>query len=253
MLTIKTNINESEQESSLMNATLHSATSNIACSIEITPQYPNNLTSQDDVKSYLLDAFKPLSDTGWTINAQIGLDRDSEDEFDGGDRVNGEFPKNKVGMDAFIKSIPKGEDAYLEKACYSIHHSDDGTAMYNDAGQAYYYYESLADFAAEYFLGKTVPIKSSFYVGDRDDEGNITWHNDTPYEPHQIDDDEDGGCVYTTPRYELDNKNDIAVRIDDADAFDLLELIIEQPQLLKDVQVFACIKDRNKQLASIGE
>ena len=250
MLTIKTHINESEQESSLMNATLHSATSNIACSIEIHPQYPSNLTSQYDVKTYLLDALTPLSDSGWTINAQIGLDRDSEDEFDNGERVNDEFPKNKVGMDAFIKSLPKGETANLEKACYSVDHHDDGTATYNDEGQAFYFYESLEDFAKEYFLGKTVPFKVSHYVGDRDDEGNITWLNDIVYEDHELDEEEDETCVYTKPCYETDLDKATDDLIARADAFDLLELLLARPDLTKNVQAFAWIKERNKELAS---
>lgn len=241
MINIKTNINESEQSSNLQNATLHTATMGIACSIEITPNYPSNISNQNEVKAFLMSELKPLSDKGWAFCAQIGLDCDHEDEG---------VVSKQVAKQQFLQSLPKGEDTYLKNAAHSIHHAADGSAMYNDQGQHYYYYESLEAFADEYFLGKTVPVKTSTYVGDRDDKGNITWHNDIAYGPEEIDEEEDGGCVYTKSHYETSLSQELDARLKHADAFDLLDILIEHPHLVRNVQAFALIKERSKQLSS---
>jgi hypothetical protein len=241
MINIKTKINESEQSSNLQNATLHTATIGIACSIEITPNYPRNISNQDEVKDFLMSELKPLSDKGWSFYAQIGLDCDHED---------GKLASKQLSKQQFLQSTPKGKETYLKNAAHSIYYADDGSAMYNEQGQTYFFYGSLEDFANEYFLGKTVPVKSSIYVGDRDDNGTITWHNDCAYEPDEIDDDEDGSCVFTKAQYETGLSQELDDRLKRADAFDLLDILIAYPQITNNVQAFAFIKERNKKLSS---
>jgi len=80
---INTDITESEQESSFMNATLHSVTDLMACSISIEPIYPPQVTTQEEAKAYLIRLLQPLSDANCRIDIQIGASRDIEDELKG--------------------------------------------------------------------------------------------------------------------------------------------------------------------------
>ncbi|MBO1897545.1 hypothetical protein HNW13_017550 [Shewanella sp. BF02_Schw] len=74
-------------------------------------------------------------------------------------------------------------------------HEDDGTVMFNDGGQQYLEFENIRDFAEHHFLNASVKHSASYYVGDRNDDGTIDWH-DQPYDINEIDNDE-GDCVYT--------------------------------------------------------
>jgi hypothetical protein len=76
---IELNTPESLQESSFQNATLHSVNEQIACSISITPKYPEHVKTQQQAADYLEKAMCSLSDLGWDIDVQIGLSSDYED------------------------------------------------------------------------------------------------------------------------------------------------------------------------------
>lgn len=75
-MAIETNLNvlESEMSSSYMNATLSSVNSNdeLAINVAVTPKFPDNIKTQDEIKAYIEDKLKGLSDLGWGIHVQIG-------------------------------------------------------------------------------------------------------------------------------------------------------------------------------------
>lgn len=77
-LTITTDIDESAQTSSFQNATLSSNIPGIAVSIAVYPKYPEALSSQQDVKSYLERHLAAICHDDWEVQVQIGRDVDAE-------------------------------------------------------------------------------------------------------------------------------------------------------------------------------
>lgn len=77
-MNIKTSIPESEQESSFMNATLHSVTERIACSLAITPKYPDHVKTEQQASVYLESSLQVLKSLGWGVDVQIGPSADYE-------------------------------------------------------------------------------------------------------------------------------------------------------------------------------
>jgi hypothetical protein len=150
----------------------------------------------------------------------------------------------------FISSTPRGSD-FSFSASETGSHNADGTVTFNDNGQCYYYYDSIEDYSNHEFLGETVPFKTSLYVGDRDDNGVITWLNEA-YSEAELDKSEDGSCVYTAPKYITSLSKEVEEQIMRADAFDLLEMIIANKELLNDARAFELIKERDKHLAAHG-
>ena len=91
-MNITLNTPESAQESNFQNATLHTVTEKIACSIAITPNYPEHVKTQAQAEEYLAEFFRTLDSHGWEIDVQMGLSRDYEDYnnpdmFDGMDKA----------------------------------------------------------------------------------------------------------------------------------------------------------------------
>lgn len=72
MINIQLNIDENEQMSSCMNASLHGAPGNHAVSIDTCAPIPDHLSTQDEIKTYLEEQLKPLSDQGWEFNIVVG-------------------------------------------------------------------------------------------------------------------------------------------------------------------------------------
>lgn len=92
MLNITLNTPESSQESNFQNATLHTVTEKIACSIAINPTYPEHVKTQAQAEKYLEETLRVLDDLGWDIDVQIGVSREYEDYndpemFDGMDKA----------------------------------------------------------------------------------------------------------------------------------------------------------------------
>lgn len=77
-MSIKTGMNESEQTSNFQNATLHSATDDIAVSIAVYPSFPEKIKSEEDVKIYMQNVLASLCRDGWQVEVQIGLNTDNE-------------------------------------------------------------------------------------------------------------------------------------------------------------------------------
>jgi hypothetical protein len=65
-----------------MNATLHSITETLACSIAITPKYPVEIQTQQQANEYLQESLQHLIDLGWEVDIKIGASRDYEDDTD---------------------------------------------------------------------------------------------------------------------------------------------------------------------------
>lgn len=80
-LSIKLNVHETEQESSYQNAALHGIGEHLAISIDVNPAIPEGLSSQEDIKDYLVLALSPLADKGWEVNVFLGLSRDEEERI----------------------------------------------------------------------------------------------------------------------------------------------------------------------------
>jgi hypothetical protein len=76
------NTPESTQESTFQNATLHGINDKLACSIAITPTYPDHIKTQAQAEEYLKNTLRALDDLGWDVDVQIGLSRDYEDYDD---------------------------------------------------------------------------------------------------------------------------------------------------------------------------
>jgi hypothetical protein len=132
-----------------------------------------------------------------------------------------------------------------------IYNADEDTVLINDSGQAYYTFNSLEDYADHEFLNKDVVYLISEYVGDRDDEGSITWHH-APFPPNEIDNSEDGGCVYTEPKLYANIDNNLLEDINNADAFDLLGMVLKSPELVKNELTLELLRRKNTYLAQNG-
>jgi hypothetical protein len=97
----------------------------------------------------------------------------------------------------FIDNTPKGT-AFAFGPAKTGEHLEDGTVFFDSEGWTLRYFKNIDDFADYWFLDKEVPHKESDYVGNRNEEGVITWH-DKPYDLKDIDKGEDGSNVYTKP------------------------------------------------------
>ncbi len=81
-LSIKTGISEGDQEDALANATLHSVTDEVACSLSVEPVYPEHVKTDEQAADYLQPMLIPLAKAGWKINAQVGISRECEDALE---------------------------------------------------------------------------------------------------------------------------------------------------------------------------
>jgi hypothetical protein len=111
----------------------------------------------------------------------------------------------------FIQNHPKGTE-FCFAANVTGEHLEDGSVYYNVKGLTEHSFSSIEDFADFYFSNRTVIYKSSEAVGERDDEGNITWWNDE-YPLSFIDDDNDGGIVFLKSVYDNDLMNKKGVKL----------------------------------------
>jgi hypothetical protein len=96
-----------------------------------------------------------------------------------------------------LNAVPKGEDFAIsanQTGVYGV----DGTVYYNDQGRVNYGFDSMQDFIDFFVYGKDVERTESYYVGDRADDGQITWFGEN-YSLDMLDPDEDGSCVYLKP------------------------------------------------------
>lgn len=67
-----TGIPGDDQLDSFQNATFSSGPDNIAVSIAVTPQYPDECSSQNQIQEYLKHNLLTLSEAGWDVQVQIG-------------------------------------------------------------------------------------------------------------------------------------------------------------------------------------
>jgi hypothetical protein len=150
----------------------------------------------------------------------------------------------------FIANTPLGAEFGKNMAETGVH-CEDGTVVFNSQGQYYYTYKSIEDYADNEFLNKDVVYLLSTYVGDRDDSGNITWFSGS-YDDHELDPEEDESCVYTKPELEANVDRELLNQIRSADAFDLLEIILKQPELLSDELTIELFRRRDAELKIEG-
>jgi hypothetical protein len=155
-----------------------------------------------------------------------------------------------IEKEMFIKNTPRGSEFGKSMAETGVH-CEDGTVIWNSCGQAYYAYKSIEDYADSEFLNKEVVCLKSEYVGDRDQEGNITWFNGS-YDASEVDQDEDGNNVYTLPRLFASVEPQLLNDINQADAFDLLEMVLKRPDLVQDELTLELLSRRNAELAAYG-
>jgi hypothetical protein len=97
----------------------------------------------------------------------------------------------------FIKETPKGTPFAFSNDITGEHHAD-GTVFFNTHGVTYRHFDSIEDFADYYFLNKEVAHNASYNVGERNENGEISWHV-APFDLDEIDGNEDGDVVYTKP------------------------------------------------------
>lgn len=96
-----------------------------------------------------------------------------------------------------LNATPKGEGFEIS-ANQTGFYTLDGTVDYNDQGKVNYCFDSMQDFIDFFIYGKDVERTESYYVGDRDDNGQITWWGES-YSLESLDPSENGSCVYLKP------------------------------------------------------
>lgn len=99
--------------------------------------------------------------------------------------------------ETFIKETPKDTPFALFKGFTGAHHAN-GTVTLNEKGMVYRLFRSIEDFADYYFLNKKVAHEVSYNVGERNEDGEISWHI-FPFDLDKIDDNKEVGVVYTKP------------------------------------------------------
>lgn len=104
---------------------------------------------------------------------------------------------NEHAAMAFVNNTPAGAD-FEFSACETGTHLIDGRVAFNDRGITQLEFKSISDFAGFRFLGLVVEHTESHYVGERSDDGEISWLHE-PYQKCDIDQEDDGSGVYTLP------------------------------------------------------
>ena len=69
---IETNISEAEQMSNHQNSSIHGDTNGNVISIDVEANIPKDIKNQEDIKLYIEQELKSLSDKGWKFNISIG-------------------------------------------------------------------------------------------------------------------------------------------------------------------------------------
>lgn len=129
----------------------------------------------------------------------------------------------------------------------AVFDAEDGSVTINHQGQYFLVFESIDLFIQHRFKGEKVPYKVSNYVGDRDEEGVITWH-DKSYTDSEIDKNEDGSCVYTLPTFIPSVTEEVRESLVSYDAFDLLEFILNEPEILSCPNTLGFIRECDRKL-----
>lgn len=104
---------------------------------------------------------------------------------------------NKQSATDFIANTPAGAE-FEFSACETGTHLIDGRVAFNDRGITQLEFKSIGDFADFRFLGLDVEHTESHYVGERNDDGEISWFHE-PFQECDIDQEDDGSGVYTLP------------------------------------------------------
>jgi hypothetical protein len=69
---VSLDMDESTQVDSFQNSSFHRVTSDVVCSLAITPKYPSHVKTEEDAAKYLIEQLSALSRLGWVVEAQIG-------------------------------------------------------------------------------------------------------------------------------------------------------------------------------------
>lgn len=110
--------------------------------------------------------------------------------------------------------------------------TSDGKVAYNDNGLADLEFETLSDFIDMFFKGKAAPHSISHYVGERDDDLNITLFDEEqlPVSHREIEIigtmNEDGSNVYSNPIYYLAEDQHYIVSIENTRSGQVSSIII---------------------------
>lgn len=103
-------------------------------------------------------------------------------------------PKRLIEMQQFITDTPPDTE-FLHTNNHTGRHNKDGSVIVYDNGQYIHEFSSIEDYAQLHFLNVGSPVRTLAHVGDRNDDGSITWLGNV-YDESDIDPDEDGSCVY---------------------------------------------------------
>ncbi|APD92080.1 MAG: hypothetical protein CBC55_02215 [Gammaproteobacteria bacterium TMED95] len=98
---------------------------------------------------------------------------------------------------AFISQTAKGQEFHFA-ANLSGRYNQDGTVEFNDSGLVLSTFNSIEDFASHHILGQKTPHLESYYVADRQDDGDIIFFG-AAYNDAELDLDSDGTNIFTKP------------------------------------------------------
>ncbi len=122
------------------------------------------------------------------------------------------YVKKRIDMPnkkTFLENFSKGDSIYFGSNTNGVW-DEDGTVWYNSHGLEQFYFDSIEDFLRYWYdKDETVPHRYHYYIGERDDDGNIEFADGYSEEENGIDPDEDGNAVWSeikclgdrSPRY----------------------------------------------------
>jgi len=113
------------------------------------------------------------------------------------------FDKNLENKEVFLETKKLGEEFCFE-ANVSGSWNEDGTVFFNNKGLEQYIFGNVDDFF-KHLDGEDVPHQVQYYMGSRDDDGNIDCKEGYS-EKDKIDEKEDGSSVYTVWKDVNNNK-----------------------------------------------
>jgi len=106
--------------------------------------------------------------------------------------------KDVFSKEAFLAGNVKGEFAFWANLTGSV--LEDGKVYYDEEGLLQFTFDTVADFVAHYFDSEPANYDVCSFVGERSDEGVITFFEGHSMELDGVDDeDDDGGAVYSAP------------------------------------------------------
>ena len=99
--------------------------------------------------------------------------------------------------EVFLENYSVGDDFHFGSNTHGIW-EEDGSVWYNSYNEEQFYFENIEDFLSFWYDdNKDVPYKYQYYVGERDDIGNIEWNKGCSELLDGIDHNEDGGMVWS--------------------------------------------------------